>query len=402
MYLLNRHALGSNLNCLDLLGTFVEVGVLRGDFADQVVSLWKGDSVILVDSWASLTPGTPDQVATLNQAQHDDNYRHVKQRFYEDTRVSTLKLNSQQASVRFDDESLDCVYLDADHSYVGVTQDLEAWWSKVKDGGLLSGHDYLNTFWGDPQHDPGATWTGVKLAVDRFFKDRTDCSCVISSYLDQTPSWQVFKINQQIDPKDVLVLSCATDNLVYSHDTEVNHRQYCNAHGYKYEMVRSEFWGDSHPAWSKLKFIHERLPHYKWIMWVDADAIFLDRSRSLSPFLIPRMGHVSSVWHAFNRLQLTNGVSFWQNIPWTFDFLKAAIAYRSQFGWSGVWEEEGIRRAMDSDINNYGHWLGVELTHFNSWPHYNMHNPGNDFIHHWGGAKFVKEKLIEDSLAIAR
>lgn len=402
MYLLNRNALGSNLNCLDLLDTFVEVGVLRGDFSNEVLKLWKGKKAILVDLWTMLPSGTPDIVGTYNQEQHDGNYDFVKYRFREDARVSTLKSDSSTTASQFQKESLDCVYLDADHSYAGVTKDLNVWWPTIKDGGLLTGHDFVNAFWGSPHHDPGATWTGVKLAVERFFKDRTDCSCIISSYQDETPSWQVFKINKQIDPKDVLVLSCATDNLTYSHDTEVNHRNYCNKHGYAYEMARTEFWGDSHPAWSKLKFVHERLPHHKWVMWVDADAIFMDSNRSLDKFLIPRMGHVSSTWHAFNRLQLTNGISFWQNIPWTFDFLKSAISHRAQFSWSGVWEEEGIRRSLEEDINNYGRWIGIELTHFNSWPHFNTHNPGYDFIHHWGGVRFVKEKLIADSLAIAQ
>lgn len=40
------------------------------------------------------------------------------------------------------DHSLDLVFIDADHSYEGVCQDLLAWAPKVKPGGLLGGHDY--------------------------------------------------------------------------------------------------------------------------------------------------------------------------------------------------------------------------------------------------------------------
>ena len=43
--------------------------------------------------------------------------------------------------------SLDFVYLDARHDYKGVTLDLEAYWPKVKDGGIFAGHDYVHPEW---------------------------------------------------------------------------------------------------------------------------------------------------------------------------------------------------------------------------------------------------------------
>lgn len=400
MYLTNRNALGSNLNCLDLIDTFIEVGVLKGDFSSTVAGSWKGKSLILIDSWTQLPSSNADYTGGMSQQEHDENYHYVQTRFKDDSRIKAIKGDSVESAKNF--SNIDCVYLDADHSYVGATKDINAWWGTIKDGGLLTGHDYVNCFWGDPQKDPRSTWTGVRLAVEHFFKNRTDCSCIISAYEDATPSWHVFKNETKIDPKDILVLSCATDNLQYSYKTEINHKEYCNRHGYSYEMVRDSFWGDVHPAWSKLKFTHERLPHYKWVMWVDADAVFVNQNKKVEKFLIPRMGHVSSTWHAFGRLQLTNGISFWQNMPWTFDFLKSAISFRGQFGWHGVWEEEGIRRAMDLDIGNYGRWLGIETAHFNAWPHYNAWNQGDDLIHHWGGVKFCKDKLIDDSIAMSK
>ncbi|KKL73402.1 hypothetical protein LCGC14_2075300, partial [marine sediment metagenome] len=40
-------------------------------------------------------------------------------------------------------ESLDWVYLDADHTLAGCMGDLEAWYPKLKSGGILAGHDYV-------------------------------------------------------------------------------------------------------------------------------------------------------------------------------------------------------------------------------------------------------------------
>ena len=43
------------------------------------------------------------------------------------------------------DESLSFGFIDGDHSYEGVTADLEAMYPKIKKGGVLLLHDVLNT-----------------------------------------------------------------------------------------------------------------------------------------------------------------------------------------------------------------------------------------------------------------
>lgn len=40
------------------------------------------------------------------------------------------------------DKSIDCVFVDGDHSYEAVCKDLRFWWKKVKDGGMMLGDDY--------------------------------------------------------------------------------------------------------------------------------------------------------------------------------------------------------------------------------------------------------------------
>jgi len=48
---------------------------------------------------------------------------------------------SWNADNYFDDESIDFVFIDADHVYESVKKDILAWWPKVKKGGILAGHD---------------------------------------------------------------------------------------------------------------------------------------------------------------------------------------------------------------------------------------------------------------------
>ena len=50
---------------------------------------------------------------------------------------------STQAAAEFDDDSIDFVYLDGDHQYQAIKQDIAAWYGKVRSGGILAGHDYV-------------------------------------------------------------------------------------------------------------------------------------------------------------------------------------------------------------------------------------------------------------------
>jgi hypothetical protein len=52
-------------------------------------------------------------------------------------------LTSEEAAPKIPDGSLDFAYIDANHAYEYVKRDIELWWPKIRDGGMLAGHDYL-------------------------------------------------------------------------------------------------------------------------------------------------------------------------------------------------------------------------------------------------------------------
>lgn len=62
---------------------------------------------------------------------------------------------SLQAVSKIEDKSLDICFIDADHRYKHVHEDILAYTPKVKDGGILAGHDFdggenrFNTFTAD-------------------------------------------------------------------------------------------------------------------------------------------------------------------------------------------------------------------------------------------------------------
>jgi predicted O-methyltransferase YrrM len=56
--------------------------------------------------------------------------------------VNHLRIKSIEAVGLFDDESVDFLFLDGDHSTEAVVADLEAWLPKMKKTSLVAGHDY--------------------------------------------------------------------------------------------------------------------------------------------------------------------------------------------------------------------------------------------------------------------
>lgn len=71
--------------------------------------------------------------------------------------IKDIKGNTWDVSSQFEDNSVDFVFIDADHNYESVKKDILSWSPKMKSGGIMSGHDYHN-------HT-----CGVKQAVDELF-----------------------------------------------------------------------------------------------------------------------------------------------------------------------------------------------------------------------------------------
>ena len=102
--------------------------------------------------------GEGDFHAKLSQDQQDSCYKTTLQNVaFAGDRATIIRKPSLQAVEYIEDNSLDFVFIDADHSYEGCKADIQAWLPKLKPGGLLSGHDY------DHPELPG-----VKQAVDEF------------------------------------------------------------------------------------------------------------------------------------------------------------------------------------------------------------------------------------------
>lgn len=70
-----------------------------------------------------------------------DGARH-KISMFQHRGAELLEVTSEEASKRVQNESLDIVFVDGDHSYTATLRDLELWYPKIRKGGVLSGHDF--------------------------------------------------------------------------------------------------------------------------------------------------------------------------------------------------------------------------------------------------------------------
>lgn len=129
-----------------------ELGVDEGDFARRIHAVTRPETLYLVDPWDT-------------DRYHEGKMRRVEERFareIEAGQVRVVRKRSEAALAEFPDGYLDWVYIDTTHLYAQTLKELELSRQKVKEGGLIAGHDYCV---GNPS---AALAYGVVPAVHRF------------------------------------------------------------------------------------------------------------------------------------------------------------------------------------------------------------------------------------------
>jgi hypothetical protein len=96
-----------------------------------------------IDIWKN-TENIGENDNLVSQQELDTMYENVKKEFINDNRVKFIREFSTTASKQFEDEYFDFIYIDADHQYDAVLKDLRAWYPKLKKGGIIGGHDYID------------------------------------------------------------------------------------------------------------------------------------------------------------------------------------------------------------------------------------------------------------------
>ena len=128
----------------------VEVGVFLGELSAYLLKQLPLLHLMMVDPWTPAVPGSRYHASgewhgTLTHGQQESFYREAVNRTQPfEARRLVVRQPSVVAAKDVVDGSQDFVFIDGEHTYEAVVEDIAAWAPKVKPGGLLCGHDYAN------------------------------------------------------------------------------------------------------------------------------------------------------------------------------------------------------------------------------------------------------------------
>jgi hypothetical protein len=114
----------------------------------------------------------------------------------------------------------------------------------------------------------------------------------------------------------------------YGDFASLNHHEYANKHGYSYikKIVSNEDYQNWHPTWIKIDVIKTYLEIFDYVVWIDADAVFVNQEIKIEDLIdsnidlvIPKLeiDRVSgNVWTS-----TSTGFMIWKNSDWSFNIL---------------------------------------------------------------------------------
>ena len=142
-----------------------EIGVHLGDFSQVILETVAPRQLHLIDPWI-YNPALEYERALYGgrseggQSEMDERHMSVLDRFGPEINRGQIIVHRGESAEMLGalpDASLDWVYIDGNHTYDFVVQDLRLSLAKTKPGGLVTGDDYGEGGWWDG---------GVKQAVD--------------------------------------------------------------------------------------------------------------------------------------------------------------------------------------------------------------------------------------------
>lgn len=78
------------------------------------------------------------------QEQHDDNLKLTHEKLDKYPSVTYIRAYSTDAMCEFEKESLDFIFIDGNHDFDYVLEDVIGWTRKVRKGGIVAGHDFYH------------------------------------------------------------------------------------------------------------------------------------------------------------------------------------------------------------------------------------------------------------------
>lgn len=118
-----------------------EIGVYQGNYSKDLLRRISGLKLYGIDCWENYE-GYKD--FNMYQQQHIHEAYEIAKENVKGYDCELIKMYSTDAAKLFKDESLDFVFIDGNHDYEHVVEDIAAWSKKVRRGGVIYGHDYVD------------------------------------------------------------------------------------------------------------------------------------------------------------------------------------------------------------------------------------------------------------------
>ncbi|MCS4434564.1 class I SAM-dependent methyltransferase [Aquiflexum gelatinilyticum] len=114
-------------------GVVAELGVDKGGFSEKILTINSPQKLCLIDVWQSKR--YPEKL-----------YQEVSSKFGEELKNGKVEIHrgySTEVVNDFPDKYFDWIYIDTVHDYKVTKAELELYKSKMKEGGIIAGHDFI-------------------------------------------------------------------------------------------------------------------------------------------------------------------------------------------------------------------------------------------------------------------
>jgi hypothetical protein len=202
----------------------------------------------------------------------------------------------------------------------------------------------------------------------------------------------------------------------YGDFASLNHHEYSNKHGYSYikEIVKNNDYSDWHPTWIKIEVLKKYLPLYDYVVWIDADAVFVNQDITIENLIagnvdlvIPKLelDRVSgNMW-----THTTTGFMIWKNCEWSNNVLNLLWDEPKQFRFEFFHEQSRLDEILYENFkfvggenilnkNNEDIETPITLGNIKILP-YSYHRYWEDgeinYVYHAGGNTGTKLKRIK-------
>ncbi len=121
-----------------------EIGTDQGEYAEFLMKTIPDLNLLCIDPWRTQAYEYNEQPESREpQSFFDSRYQETVGKLKSFENCHIIRESSMEAVSIVGNNNLDFVYIDGNHDFLNVTQDIHYWLKKVRSGGILAGHDYV-------------------------------------------------------------------------------------------------------------------------------------------------------------------------------------------------------------------------------------------------------------------